>query len=134
MVQKIAVIALIERDGSYLFITQDKPGGAYPGTLHTPGGRLEIGEDPLEAIRREVLEETGIEIEDVHQVDFDSDTMVYKGEETQWIYLRYSAKYASGTPKAADDAKELRWIPKSALAAQHHNPATLRLLTKLELM
>jgi 8-oxo-dGTP pyrophosphatase MutT (NUDIX family) len=29
----------------------------------TPGGRLEAGESPLEALKREVLEETGLEVE-----------------------------------------------------------------------
>jgi 8-oxo-dGTP diphosphatase len=55
-----AVKALIERDGEYLFV------GAKLGeeTIWIPpGGRLEYGESPMEALKREVKGETSLEVE-----------------------------------------------------------------------
>ncbi len=55
-----AVKALIEKDGKYLFV------GAELGdeTIWIPpGGRLEYGESPMEALKREVRGETSLEIE-----------------------------------------------------------------------
>jgi 8-oxo-dGTP diphosphatase len=35
----------------------------YAGKWDIPGGRLEIGEDPIDGLKRETMEETGLEIE-----------------------------------------------------------------------
>ncbi len=55
-----AVKSLIERDGEYLFIAT-RAGDRKFWTL--PGGRVEFGEKPLEALRREVMEEVSVEVE-----------------------------------------------------------------------
>lgn len=55
-----AVKALVERDGELLMLKADL------GERHIwipPGGRLEYGEEPLEALRREVKGETSLEID-----------------------------------------------------------------------
>lgn len=38
MEHRIVVSALIKFEDKYLFVKQDKTDGAYPGTLHLPGG------------------------------------------------------------------------------------------------
>ncbi len=55
-----AVKSLIERDGKYLLIAT-KSGDRKFWTL--PGGRIEFGEEPLEALRREVREEVSVEVD-----------------------------------------------------------------------
>jgi 8-oxo-dGTP diphosphatase len=90
-----------------LFIKQNKVGGAYPNTLHIPGGRLELDETPEEGVIREVQEETGIKIKNINPVDFAWDTFEYKGEVTQFIFLRFSADWAFGKASPASDAKEI---------------------------
>jgi 8-oxo-dGTP diphosphatase len=55
------VQAWIDRDGSYLALRRaDEP---FAGKWNMPGGFVESGESGPEAIKREVLEETGLEIE-----------------------------------------------------------------------
>lgn len=52
-----AVKALIGRNGRFLFLVYSDT-----SNVDLPGGRLEEGEDPYEALKREVLEETGFNV------------------------------------------------------------------------
>jgi mutator protein MutT len=54
------VAAVIERDGRVL-ICQRKSGGRHPLKWEFPGGKVEPGEDPQEALARELREELAIE-------------------------------------------------------------------------
>jgi len=56
------VAAVIERDGSVL-ICQRRPGQAHELKWEFPGGKVEQGETPVAALRRELQEELGIEAE-----------------------------------------------------------------------
>lgn len=58
-----AANALVERDGKYLMIEEGKE--HVKGTFNIPGGGVEHGEDPVEAVKREVKEETGLEITEI---------------------------------------------------------------------
>jgi 8-oxo-dGTP diphosphatase len=54
------VAAIIERDGRIL-ICQRRPGQAHPLKWEFPGGKVEPGEGPREALTRELAEELAIE-------------------------------------------------------------------------
>ncbi|MGD9786176.1 MAG: NUDIX domain-containing protein [Hyphomicrobiaceae bacterium] len=54
----MAASAILLRDGSVLLVLRGQ--GANAGLWSAPGGRLEPGETPAEAARRETLEETGL--------------------------------------------------------------------------
>lgn len=56
-----AVVLSAERD-EILLQRRDKPGEPVRGKFEIPGGRWGAGEAPEEAVAREVLEETGIEL------------------------------------------------------------------------
>ncbi|MGE5819446.1 MAG: (deoxy)nucleoside triphosphate pyrophosphohydrolase, partial [Deltaproteobacteria bacterium] len=55
------VAGLIVRDGR-LLICQRSAAAKFPLKWEFPGGKVEPGEDPVEALRRELREELGIEI------------------------------------------------------------------------
>jgi 8-oxo-dGTP diphosphatase len=56
------VAAVIARDERYL-ITQRRPSAVLPGLWEFPGGKVEEGETDLEALKREVRERVGVEID-----------------------------------------------------------------------
>ncbi|OGL90028.1 hypothetical protein A3J36_03365 [Candidatus Uhrbacteria bacterium RIFCSPLOWO2_02_FULL_54_37] len=87
--------------------------GPYPDTWHIPGGGVELGKESLiEALRREVKEETNIEITDIIPIGFSEDREPNKhGEMTHYIFLNFKARYASGNSTAASDMSKLQWVP-----------------------
>jgi 8-oxo-dGTP diphosphatase len=126
---------MLVNDGDrFLFIRQNKEGGAYPDTLHIPGGGVDEGESPDAAAIREVREEVGVEVRDVRVVDFDWDVVPYKGEDTLLVFLRFTGALESGQARPASDAKEVVWVSREDLANQPHNPPSRRLLAKLGLI
>lgn len=134
MERRIVVSALIKFEDKYLFVKQDKTDGAYPGTLHLPGGSLEGDESIEDGIRREVREETGLELVYVVPFDFDEDYLYYKGAMTHLIYLRFLAESETNVAIAASDAKEIVWLKKDEIKNSKQNSATIKMLKKLELI
>lgn len=61
----VAVGVLVLPDGRFL-ITSRPPGKPYAGYWEFPGGKLEAGESVAQALARELQEELGIHIGDVH--------------------------------------------------------------------
>jgi 8-oxo-dGTP diphosphatase len=77
------------------------------GTWAPPGGHLEFFESPEECAQREVLEETGISIKNIHHIGFTNDRFVK--ENKHYITLYYVAEYDSGTPQILEPEKCLEW-------------------------
>ena len=63
-----AAKAFTIRDGKLLIVKREPKNVQTPGIWEIPGGRLEIGEDPVEGLKREMLEETGLEVEVVQKL------------------------------------------------------------------
>ena len=78
------------------------------GKLDLPGGFLEWAEHPVDAIRREVREELGVEIEIVAPLGFVMDR--YDHEEVATLNIPFVGRIAGGTPSPADDVAEIRWM------------------------
>jgi ADP-ribose pyrophosphatase YjhB (NUDIX family) len=57
----ITAFAFVERDGLYLVLQRGQD--PYRGRWELPGGFVEAGERPVEAVTREILEETGLHAE-----------------------------------------------------------------------
>ena len=98
-----AVEGLLERDSKVLLTKRAiEPRRGY---WDLPGGFLEEGEEPLAGLRREFIEETGLEVEPVewlgtHLEPYDN----YFVMGLTWLVR------AEGDPRPADDVEELGWF------------------------
>ncbi len=66
---RIAAKSFIINDGKLLILKRASDDVQKPNIWEIPGGRLELGEDPHEGIKRETKEETGIDIDVLHPLN-----------------------------------------------------------------
>ncbi len=95
---RVAVRAIVIKDDKLLVMHRNKFGEEYD-TL--PGGSIEIGETPDQALVRELREETTLEIESARLIIIE-----HAGDPfgDQYIYL---CKYLKGEPKLHPDSEEM---------------------------
>jgi 8-oxo-dGTP diphosphatase len=105
--------ALVERDGRVLLGRRRFDPSA--GLWDIPGGFVNEHEHPLEALHRELREETGLEIE---ISEFLGIWMQGYGERNV-LCLTWLAHSVGGTEHAGDDLVELRWFAPDELPRPH---------------
>ena len=68
--RQLGTYGLVIKEGKILLIK--KKGGPYDGKLDLPGGTIEFCERPVETLKRELIEEVGIEVKEYELFDADS--------------------------------------------------------------
>jgi 8-oxo-dGTP diphosphatase len=102
------------------------------GQWSIPGGMLELGEKLRDGLAREVLEETGLEVEVGEVLDvFDSIFPDAEGR-TQYHYvlIDYRCTVREGTAKAGSDVSEVRWVTSQELNGLGMKEVTVRVIRK----
>lgn len=108
----LAVGAVIRRQDSLLLVKRGRPPGE--GLWSLPGGKVEPGESPREALRREVTEECGIAVEVGDLIGW----VERSGPGYHFLILDYEAACGSEVdPVAGDDADEVAFVGRSELGA-----------------
>jgi 8-oxo-dGTP pyrophosphatase MutT (NUDIX family) len=122
----VTVAAIVERDGRYLLVEEASPRGP---VLNNPAGHLDHGETLLQAVVREVLEETARTFTPTHLIGAYLAPSV-SGEVT---YLRFAFAGEVGEPEPgrALDAGILRtlWLTPEQIEAErarHRSPLLAR--------
>lgn len=67
--QKIVVTGILVIEGKVLLLRRSKNEDFMPGKYECPGGKVDFGENPRDSLKREYIEETGLEIEVLAPVD-----------------------------------------------------------------
>jgi 8-oxo-dGTP diphosphatase len=122
-----AVGAIVRKDDQVLLVRRGQEPAK--GRWVIPGGAVELGEATEEAVRREIREESGIEISVgplatvVDRIERDEQGRV----RYHYLIVDLFASYVSGEPRAATDAAEARWVSGDELANFDLSPESLAL-------
>ena len=131
MKTRVVAATVIEKQGRFLFGRKGKDVPPYPNKWLILGGGMREGESIHEALRREIREEAGIEIDDIEPLGFDEDTGIRKGEEVHFIFLQFMSRWKSGEPRPGDDIFELKWADKSDIPGIDFSKPTVKLFRRI---
>ena len=116
----VAVGAVIRDESDRILLVKHRPerGGYWQGKWICPGGKLELGETIEDGIRREVREETNLEIELVEPLaPFDRIITCDGGIDLHVVYIDYTAEKRAGELRPDSDVGEARWVPRKDMSA-----------------
>jgi ADP-ribose pyrophosphatase YjhB (NUDIX family) len=113
----LAVSAVILRGGQILVVRRAQPPAE--GLFTLPGGGVEAGETLRQAVAREVMEETAIEVEPVELAGIrefilrDRDGRI----ERHFVILAFAARWIAGEPVLNHELAEARWIDPAEIGS-----------------
>ncbi len=110
------VAGIIWHEDKVLVAQRLKKDKAFPGMWEFPGGKIELGESPEDALKREIQEELALDISDLKLYDVKTHTMLYRGEDIQLILIYYLAK-AKDTNVIELEVEDAKWVSKGELLA-----------------
>lgn len=84
---EVAAAVILREDGAFL-LGRRPPGGFYAGYWEFPGGKVEAGETPREALVRELHEELGIEVDDTRLYPWIVREFVYEHAHVRLNFFR----------------------------------------------
>lgn len=117
----VVATAIIVKDGKYLIARRSEKEKAFPGLWTVPGGKLESSDYSKRAkdtedcwynvfehlIRREVMEETGLEVKNIRYLTSLSFT---RPDNIPTIVVSFFADYDSGEINLSEDLIDYAWV------------------------
>ncbi|MDQ8731473.1 NUDIX hydrolase [Bradyrhizobium sp. LHD-71] len=129
---ELAVSAAIFRSGNVLVVR--RAAAPAKGLWTLPGGRVEIGETLVEAVRREVMEETSLTVEVAGLAGYReiilSEAVGPRGR--HFVILPFAARWVAGEVTLNDELSDGHWMPIEAVAALPTTEGLLEILRQAE--
>jgi len=102
------------------------------GWWSLPGGALETGESLADAVRREVREETGLEIQPVGVLEIFERIMRDRNGVTEYHYvlIDYVCRVTGGALRPGDDVCAVEWVRRRDLPKLRITEGTLAVIEK----
>lgn len=106
-------------------LMQHRTGSHGASSWCPPGGKMDFGESPENAIAREILEETDLVIKDLEFIGYTND--VFETDQLHFITLWYAARVATGVPRITEPHKclALEWHTLDSLPQPLFLPTNL---------
>lgn len=111
----VAVVALVANEEGEILLVD---GGRHGWEL--PGGQVEEGESILDALAREVREETGV------SVAVERLAAVYSNRTPPArVVLAFLCRSTGGTPRPSEETRAVEWVPRGTVISRLTRPATI---------
>ena len=128
----VGVGAIVVDKGRVLLVCRSRE--PMKGHWTLPGGVLELGESLVDGVKREVAEETGLEVEPIELIEL-LDRIHRDGERVRYHYViaDYLCRITGGELRAASDADAVRWVERAqwnSHSALKLDPITVRVIEK----
>jgi 8-oxo-dGTP diphosphatase len=109
---RLAVKALVrDRQGKILLIRRSQQSGQFKGKWDLPGGKVDAGESFDEGLRREVAEETGVEV----SVDALAGSLELETPGARLAVLVMECRHLSGEVRLSAEHDAYAWVPREEL-------------------
>jgi len=127
----VGAVVLRKHDGRFEVLLVRRRSEPMAGTWSLPGGAIELGETTREACAREVLEETGLTVRTVAEVESFDIILRDAAGRVQFHYLIVDilCHVISGELRAGEDASEAVWADVHLVLHQCHFALTPRACT-----
>jgi nucleoside triphosphatase len=139
-VPRFIVVGVVEnRRGEYLLCRMPRDRGVFPGEWGLPGGGIEPGETLEEAVRREIMEEVGLDLDRIEPLFFTDGTYVKTfpdgGRRSIYmVFLVFRCVAKDGEVRLNPEFETAAWVPKGQLTQYGLNRATVQTLSRLGLI
>ena len=112
----VAVDGVVANDRGEILLVRQRGSGAWT----VPGGQVETGENLMEALQREIREESGAEVTVDKLICISSNTVSYPGYGGYAIVptklmLGFTCTYTGGALHDSDETAEARWVPRDTV-------------------
>ena len=124
--RKLVVAGLIIGDDQRILITQRRADQALPLLWEFPGGKIEPGEAPVDALVRELREELDVTV----AVGRIWDVLFHAYPAFDLVMLVYACRIVGGSPRAVEVA-DLAWVAAQDLGRWDILPADRPLVERL---
>jgi 8-oxo-dGTP diphosphatase len=126
----VVVSAAILIEQGRVLLSQRRSGTHLAGAWEFPGGKVEAGEDPRDALRRELREEVGVEAHVGEVVDVTFHPYPEADKAVLLLFFEAIRDAGSGEPRAIDVAA-VRWAAAQELDPAQFPPADVAVLRKV---
>ena len=122
-----AVIKAVNENNKPIIFATQRGYGEFKGGWEFPGGKIEAGETPKEALKREIMEELGTEISVGELID----TIEYDYPEFHLSMDCFWCEMVSGD-LVLKEHEAAKWLDKEMLYSVDWLPADVRLIEKIK--
>ncbi|MFE0461331.1 NUDIX hydrolase [Kitasatospora sp. NPDC058965] len=133
---RVSAYAIVVDDGRMLLARLAEASPVFPpGRWHLPGGGIDPGEQPVQALTRELLEETGLQLATARLLDARSYDVERLGVRWHLTALFYLVTLRAGAPEVTEvdgSTDAAVWLPLADLRESELSPAAVDALRMLD--
>ncbi len=128
--QIICANIFIRKGDKYLMLRRSPLKKYAPNVIHPVGGKVDIGENPVQTAVREVKEEAGISVKNVRLEAVIQELTPIVDEPYNWLIFHFSADYDAGDVITTEEGS-LEWLSADQIKDEQLFPSVRLLINEI---